>query len=86
MIDQSSHSTQPESSDLRNLPPSAKLVAKVLEYEGDSTQASLAEATLLPRRTVRSALSQLEENDIVTSRISFMDARQRIYTLELHQE
>lgn len=68
-------------SDLRDMPPSAKLVAKTLEYEGDSTQSSLAESTLLPRRTVRHALSRLEESGLVTSRVSFVDARRRIYSL-----
>jgi DNA-binding MarR family transcriptional regulator len=83
MPDQPSLSTQTACSDLRELPPSAKLVAKTLEYEGDSTQAELAESTLLPPRTVRYALTQLEEIGLVTSQISFMDARQRIYSLDL---
>lgn len=34
MPDQPSRSTQGAASDLRELPPSAKLVAKTLEYEG----------------------------------------------------
>ena len=82
MPNQPSLSPQEISADLADLPPSAKLVAKTLEYEGDGTQSELAESTLLPPRTVRYALTQLEENGIVTSRISFMDARQRIYSLE----
>jgi DNA-binding MarR family transcriptional regulator len=57
------------------------LVAKTLEYEGDLTQAQIADATLLPARTVRYALTKLEANDLVTSRISFVDARKRIYSL-----
>lgn len=68
---------------LGDLPPSAKLVAKTLEYEGDLTQAQLAESTLLPSRTVRYALAELEENDLVTARISFRDARQQIYSLDV---
>lgn len=86
MPDQPSLSTQTASSDIRDLPPSAKLVAKTLEYDGDSTQSEIAESTLLPSRTVRYALTQLEENGLVTSRISFMDARQRIYSLELKKD
>jgi len=81
MPDQPSLSPQESSTDLADLPPSAKLIAKMLEYEGDSTQSALAESTLLPPRTVRYALTQLEENEIVSSRISFMDARKRIYSL-----
>lgn len=86
MPDQPSLSTQTASSDIRDLPPSAKLVAKTLEYDGDSTQSEIAESTLLPSRTVRYALTQLEDNGLVTSRISFMDARQRIYSLELKKD
>jgi DNA-binding MarR family transcriptional regulator len=81
MPDQPSLSSQEPSADLHALPPSAKLVAKTIEYEGPGTQSDLAESTLLPSRTVRYALSQLEESGLVTSRISFVDARQRIYSL-----
>jgi DNA-binding MarR family transcriptional regulator len=66
---------------LRELPPSAKLVAKTLEYDGPLTQAGLTEETLLPARTVRDALGRLEAGGIVESRISFVDARQRVYAL-----
>ena len=82
MPDQPSLSSRGTTADLADLPPSAKLVAKTLEYEGESTQSELAESTLLPRRTVRYALTQLEESGIVSSRISFIDARQRIYSLD----
>jgi len=66
---------------VRDLPPSAKLVAKVLDYDDGLTQTELAEETLLPPRTVRYALSRLEEADAVDSRFSFSDARKRLYTL-----
>ncbi|GAA0271459.1 MarR family transcriptional regulator [Halobacterium noricense] len=66
---------------LEDLPPSAKLVAKVLEYNDTLTQSELAEKTLLPDRTVRYALTRLEEQDIVESRFSFSDARKQVYTL-----
>ena len=66
-----------------DLPPSAKLVAKVLEYNGELTQSGLAEETMLPPRTVRYALSRLEEVDAVDSRFSFTDARKRVYTLTI---
>ncbi|MGB9966442.1 MarR family transcriptional regulator [Halobacterium hubeiense] len=66
---------------IRDLPPSAKLVAKVLEHNDDLTQRELAERTLLPDRTVRYALSRLEENDAVSSRFSFTDARKQVYSL-----
>ncbi|RRJ32837.1 winged helix-turn-helix transcriptional regulator [Halocatena pleomorpha] len=66
---------------LQDCPPSAKLVAKVLEYDGPLTQQELAEETLLPTRTVRYAVSQLDEIGLVHSRFSFTDARKRVYSL-----
>ncbi|MCO8244055.1 MULTISPECIES: helix-turn-helix domain-containing protein [unclassified Haladaptatus] len=68
---------------IRDLPPSAKLVAKVLEYNETMTQSELADETLLPPRTVRYALTRLEDEDLVDSRFSFSDARKRLYTLDL---
>ena len=66
---------------LRELPPSAKLVAKVLEDEAPLSQGQLAEESLLPDRTVRYALNRLEEQDLVESRYSFHDARKQVYFL-----
>lgn len=68
---------------VEELPPSAKLVAKVLEYDGPLTQSQLAEESLLPARTVRYALTRLEDEDVVESRFSFADARKRVYTLTI---
>jgi len=68
---------------VQDLPPSAKLVAKVLEYNGALTQSQLASESLLPARTVRYALSRLEEVGAVESRFSFNDARKRVYTLTI---
>ena len=50
---------------VRDLPPSAKLVAKVLEYNDTLTQSQLADETLLPPRTVRYALNRLEAHLVV---------------------
>jgi DNA-binding MarR family transcriptional regulator len=66
---------------LRELPPSAKLVAKVLETDAPLSQGQLAEESLLPDRTVRYALNRLEESDLVSSRYSFKDARKQVYYL-----
>ncbi|WP_435159179.1 helix-turn-helix transcriptional regulator [Haladaptatus sp. DFWS20] len=74
--------TNPPTDVLSELPPSAKLVAKVLEDNDNGlTQAELADETLLPARTVRYALTRLEEHDLVESRFSFTDARKRCYSL-----
>lgn len=70
---------------VRALPPSAKLVAKVLEYNETLTQSQLAEETMLPPRTVRYALNRLEEAGAVESRFSFSDARKRLYSLSIQE-
>ncbi|WP_134670822.1 MarR family transcriptional regulator [Halorussus marinus] len=67
---------------LRDLPPSAKLVAKVLETDSPLSQGQLAEESLLPDRTVRYALNRLEEESLVDSRYSFQDARKQVYFLD----
>ncbi|RQG88937.1 transcriptional regulator [Natrarchaeobius halalkaliphilus] len=66
---------------LRELPPSAKLVAKVLEADSPLSQGQLAEESLLPDRTVRYALNRLEDVGLVGSRYSFRDARKQVYFL-----
>jgi len=66
---------------LTELPPSAKLVAKVLESDAPLSQGQLAEESLLPDRTVRYALNRLEESDLIGSRYSFQDARKQVYYL-----
>jgi len=67
---------------LRELPPSAKLVAKVLETDAPLSQGGLVEASLLPDRTVRYALNRLEDAGLVDSRHSFRDARKQVYFLD----
>ena len=64
---------------LADLPPSAKLVYKVLETEGTLTQSRLVEETLLARRTVRHAVTQLETADLVEVHVSVLDARKKLY-------
>jgi DNA-binding MarR family transcriptional regulator len=64
-------------------PPSVKLVAKVLDVEGELSQQRLAEESLLPTRTVRDAVSTLEEDGYLEWRYCFQDARKRLYKLDL---
>ena len=66
---------------LRELPPSAKLVAKVLETSSPLSQGQLADESRLPDRTVRYALNRLEDENLVESRYSFHDARKQVYAL-----
>lgn len=68
---------------LREQPPSAKLVAIVLDRHAEMTQTELVEESLLPRRTVHHALQKLEESSLVDSRSSVSDARKRIYSLSV---
>ncbi|UIP01223.1 ArsR family transcriptional regulator [Halobaculum sp. CBA1158] len=66
---------------LDDLPPSAKLVFKVLEYNGALTQKGIVEESMLSARTVRYALERLENIGIVDEDVYFADARQNLYQL-----
>ena len=68
---------------IQDLPPSAKLVAIVLEHNGTLTQRGLAAESLLAERTVRLGLKKLQQADVVESRTSLHDARKRLYSLSL---
>jgi len=67
--------------ELADLPPSAKLVYKVLEYSGPMTQKGIVEESMLSARTVRYALERLEDIDVVSEDVYFADARQNLYEL-----
>ena len=64
-----------------HLPPSVKLVYKVLETSGQLTQKELIRETLLPSRTVRYALTRLKDEKVLVERHYFTDARQSLYGL-----
>ncbi|MEF8852129.1 MAG: MarR family transcriptional regulator [Haloarculaceae archaeon] len=66
---------------LESLTPSAKFVYTVLDYEGPLTQKALAERTRLSQRSVRSALADLADADLVEQRVYPEDARQRLYAV-----
>jgi len=68
---------------IQDLPPSAKLVALVLVHNGTLSQREIAAKSLLPERTVRSGLDQLQKVDVVEANISVRDARKRLYSLSL---
>jgi DNA-binding Lrp family transcriptional regulator len=67
--------------DLDDLPPSAKLVYKVLEYDAPLTQKEIAEESMLSSRTVRYALDRLADRGVIEEDIYFADARQSLYQL-----
>ncbi|MDZ7850973.1 MAG: helix-turn-helix domain-containing protein [Halodesulfurarchaeum sp.] len=66
---------------VEDLPPSAKLVLKVLEYNGGLTQKQIVDKSRLSQRTVRDALDRLQDRTIVEKNIYIPDARQNLYTL-----
>jgi predicted transcriptional regulator len=66
---------------LADLPPSAKLVYKVLQYNGPLTQKGIVEESMLSARTVRYALERLEGIDAVDEDVYFADARQNLYEI-----
>ncbi|MCU4926233.1 ArsR family transcriptional regulator [Halobacteria archaeon AArc-dxtr1] len=68
--------------EIEDLPPSAKLVFKVLEYDGPLTQKQIVQESMLSARTVRYALERLEGIGIVDEDIYFADARQSLYRIE----
>jgi NAD+ kinase len=67
--------------ELLAMPPSSKLLLKILEYEGSMSQKELAIKTLLPDRTVRLALKHLLEKGYIKRKVSIRDARQKIYEI-----
>lgn len=64
-----------------HLPPSAKLVWKVLETGGLLTQKEIIVKTYLPPRTVRYAINRLRNENVIEERFYFKDARQSQYGL-----
>lgn len=74
--------TDSDGEGIEDLPPSAKLVYKVLEYNGPLTQKGIVEESMLSARTVRYALERLEEIGAVEEDVYFADARQNLYEID----
>lgn len=70
--------------EIADLPPSAKLVYKVLEYNGPLTQKGIVQESMLSARTVRYALERLDDIGVISEDVYFADARQNLY--EIHEE
>ena len=64
---------------LKDLSASSKLIYKILVHEGNMTQKALINASFLPERTVRYALSMLLKKGLITHQPHFADARQTVY-------
>ncbi len=68
---------------IERLPPSVKLVYKVLEYRGPLTQKEITAESCLPSRTVRYALTRLKEEGMLEERLYFKDGRQCLYSIKI---
>ncbi|WP_436936112.1 ArsR family transcriptional regulator [Halovenus marina] len=73
--------TESDEEGIADLPPSAKLVYKVLEYDGPLTQKGIVEESMLSARTVRYALERLDEAEVIEEDVYFADARQNLYEI-----
>jgi predicted transcriptional regulator len=73
--------TQSDGEGIEDLPPSAKLVYKVLEYNGPLTQKGIVKESMLSARTVRYALERLDEVGVIKEDVYFADARQNLYEI-----
>jgi len=62
-----------------SLPPSSKLVFKVLDERDPLTQRQIRDRALLPARTTRNALGKLADAGLVEDRPAPTDARKRLY-------
>jgi DNA-binding Lrp family transcriptional regulator len=71
---------------IEDAPPSAKLVYKVLQYNGSLTQKAIVEKSMLSQRTVRDAIDRLEELGIIRESVYIPDARQSLYELTVPEE
>jgi NAD+ kinase len=71
--------TAPATAETKELPPSAKLVYKILSYEGNLTQKEVINLSNLPERTVRYALELLLKKRLITQQPYLNDARQTVY-------
>jgi predicted transcriptional regulator len=67
--------------DIESLPPSAKLVLESLHRTDGQTTSELAAEADLAERTIRYALTQLDELGIIESRYLLSDPQTRKYML-----
>jgi len=63
------------------LSPATKLVFKVLELNGWMTQKEITKETYLPSRTVKYAMRNLREKDIIVEKLDPDDLRRKYYRL-----
>lgn len=67
---------------LREQPPSAKLVARVLAEAGPLEPREIADRSLLPKRTMRYALTSLDDVGLIATRQDATDEHKQGYVLQ----
>ena len=65
---------------LTDLPPSAKFILWVLDYQGPLTRREIIDETGLDTRTVERSLSQLTDADLIESAANPEDPRGYVYS------
>lgn len=75
-----------ETDQIRDIPPSAKLVLKVLEYDSELTRQELVNNTRLAQRSVRDAFGRRIDEGIDEKTLSVPDVRQNLYTTTIVTE
>lgn len=68
--------------DIERLPPSAKFIYKLLQYEKELTQKEIIKESGLPDRTVRHSLNILVKEGMISRRTSLRDTRQDFYRVK----
>ena len=65
-----------------DMPPSAKLVAKVIEHEGAMDAGEISDAARLPQSTTRNALNRLVDEGVVDVSVGSGDGRRLVYSMK----
>jgi len=65
------------------LPPSSKIVLRILGMEGAMTHKDIVKKTHCAPRTVRYALKKLKEKNLLIEKMNMQDMRQIIYQYRL---
>lgn len=68
---------------IKSMPPSAKLVLRVLKEKKITRFDDLMEETLLSKRTLLYAIKALRELDLIETQVCMNDARKRFYCVKL---
>jgi DNA-binding MarR family transcriptional regulator len=66
------------------LPPSSKIVLRVLDREGAMTHKEIVRKTRCSPRTIRYALKKLKERKLLIEKMNMQDLRQIIYQYRLN--